>query len=274
MGAHQAFLNMRQNNTQQNTTVEPNGSRAASRFDIVKIADIAIRSDWQVRAKIDPTTVRRYQAIYKNEGKLPPIEIAKVDGALRLVDGWHRLEALQLLERDSVEANITEMSMSEARWAAASANLAHGLPLKPKEVRNVFRAFITARRHYRPNGRLKSYREMASELNGAVSYRTLNRWMELDHPKIAKEMSVQHGGENKDQYRDGRPPRPNEIGPLQAAAMSLDNALAEARGMSSEDRRVLLDYARRLLTRLEGLPQWTPEERQKGLHIMPVNDDF
>lgn len=265
---------MRQNNTEQNTSTNPTKTEKASRWDVIKIADIAIRGDWQVRTKIDPTTVRRYQAIYKNEGKLPPIEIAMVDGALRLVDGWHRLQALQLLERDSVEANITEMSMSEARWAAASANLAHGLPLKPKEVRNVFRAYITARRHYRPNGRLKSYREMAGELNGAVSYRTLIRWMEQDHPKIAKEMSMQHGGENKDQYHDGGPPRPNEIGALQVAAMSLDNALAEARGMSSEDRRVLLDYARRLLTRLESLPQWTPEERQKGLHMMPMNDDF
>ncbi|MHC4040791.1 ParB N-terminal domain-containing protein [Bradyrhizobium sp. 23AC] len=265
---------MRHNKTPQNTAAIPTETEKTSRWDVIKIADIAIRDDWQVRAKIDPTTVRRYQAVYKNEGKLPPIEIAMVDGVLRLVDGWHRVKALQLLERDSVEANITEMSMSEARWAAASANLAHGLPLKPKEVRNVFKAYITARRHYRSNGRLKSYREMASELNGAVSYRTLNRWMELDHPKIAKEMSVQHGGENKDQYHDGKPPQPSEIGPLQLAAMSLDNALAEARGMSSEDRRALLDYARRLLTRLESLPQWTAEERENGLHAMPANNDF
>lgn len=265
---------MRQDNTLQNTTGNPLEAQKASRSDVIKIGDIAIRSDWQVRAKIDPSTVRRYQAIYKNEGKLPPIEIAMVDGALRLVDGWHRLKALQLLKRDCVEANITEMSMSEARWAAACANLAHGLPLKPKEVRNVFNAYITARRHYRRNGRLKSYREIAGELNGAVSYRTLNRWMEQDHPKIAREMSVQHGGENKDQYHDGGPQPPNEIGPLQAAAKSLDNALAEARGMSSEDRRALLDYARRLLSRLESLPQWSCEERRRGLHATPVNDDF
>lgn len=265
---------MRKNSTQQNTSIDPSGTGKASRWEIIQIADIAIRSDWQVRNKIDPQTVNRYKAIYKNGGELPPIEIALVEGAFRLIDGWHRLEALRLLDRYDAEANITEMSMNEARWAAASANLAHGLPLKPKEVRNVFRSYITARRHYRSNGRLKSYREMAGELNGAVSYRTLNRWMEQDHPKIAKEMSVQHGGEDKGRYHDGGPPQPDQISPLQIAAMSLDSALAEARGMPSEDRRALLHYARRLLTRLEKLPQWTPEELAEGLDKRLENHDF
>jgi hypothetical protein len=265
---------MRKNSIQQNTSGDPSVAEKASRWDTIKIADIAVRDDWQVRAKIDLTTVSRYRAIYKNGGSLPPIEVAMVEGAFRLVDGWHRLEALQRLGHDSAEANITQMSMSEARWAAASANLAHGLPLRPKEVRNVFSAYITARRHYRPNGRLKSYREIADELNGAVSYRTLNRWMEKDHPKIAKEMSMQHGGEDKALYHDGGPPKPDTVTPLQVATGSLSNALAEARALSPEDRRELLSTARRLLERLEKLPQWTPEEREKGLHLEPENNDF
>lgn len=269
----QAFLNMRQNNTKQTTSIDPRAGKA-SRFDIIEIADIAIRNEWQVRDKIDLTTVNRYRNHYKNGGTLPPLDIALVDGVYRLIDGWHRLEALRLLERAAAEVNITEMSMNEARLAAALANTAHGLPLKPKELRNVFNAYIGTRHHYRANGRLKSYREMAADLNGAVSYRTLNRWMERDHPKIAKEMSMQHGGEDKGHYRDGGPPRPDQITALQVATTSLDNAFAEARGMPSEDRRALLDYAQRLLKRLETLPQWTAEEREKGLDKVPVNDDF
>jgi hypothetical protein len=98
--------------------------------------------------------------------------------------------------------------------------------------------------------------------------------MEKDHPKIAREMSMQHGGEDKAHYRDGGPPRPDTITPLPAAVESLDNALAEARALSPDDRRALLDHGRRLLMRLEAIPQWTPEERERGLHMVPVNNDF
>ena len=261
---------MRKNSTQQSTTTDPTETGR----DVIKIADMAIRDDWQVRNKIDPHTVSRYRTIYKNGGSLPPIEVARVDGAFRLVDGWHRLAALRLLERDDVEANITTMTMSEARWAAAAANLSHGLPLKSKELRNVFGAYITARRHYKPNGRLKSYRDMEADLNGLVTYRTLNRWMEKDHPVIAREMSMQHGGENKGHYRDGGPPTPPHITPLEAARASLDGALAEARALSAEDRRELLDHGKRLLRRLEGLTQWTPEEIAQGRDKEIENSDF
>ena len=262
---------MRKNSTQQDTEIDPTGTER----DIIKIADIAIRGDWQVRNKIDPSTVGRYRTVYKNGGSMPPVEVARVDGAFRLVDGWHRLEALRLLERDDVEANITTMTMSQAKWAAAAANLTHGLPLKPKELQNVFGAYITARRHYKSTGRLKSYRDMAADFNGLISYRTLNRWMEKDHPGIAKEMSMQRGGENKGHYRDGSPPKvPHHITPLQAAREGLDSALAEARALSTEDRRELLDHGRRLLRRLERLTQWTPEELAQGMDKEIENNDF
>ncbi|WP_019199329.1 ParB/RepB/Spo0J family partition protein [Afipia birgiae] len=265
---------MQKNSTEQNTRTCPIEPPKEPFTDIIKIADIAVRDDWQVRNKIDPTTVSNYKNIFKNGGSLPPIQVALVDGALRLVDGWHRLAALALLGRDTVEATIFVATMSEARWAAANANLAHGLPLKPKEVRNVFNAYITSRRHYKANGRIKSYREMAEDINGVVSYRTLNRWMEKDHPKIAKEMAAQHGGEDKALYHDGGPPKLDHITPLQAAAANLDNALAEVRSMSPEERRALIDYARRLLRKLETITQWSPQEVALGLPEVPVNNDF
>jgi hypothetical protein len=105
---------MRNNSTQQHTSIDPKAGKT-SRSDIIEIADIAIRNDWQVRGKIDLATVNRYRNYYKNDGTLPPLDIALVDGVYRLVDGWHRLEALRLLDRTTAEVNITEMSMNEAR---------------------------------------------------------------------------------------------------------------------------------------------------------------
>ncbi len=265
---------MRKKRTHKHPTSERKEPSKDTLQDTVNIADIAVRDDWQVRNEINRTTVNNYKNIYKNGGTLPPIQLALVAGALRLVDGWHRLEALRLLGQKVADATITEMTSTDARWAAVSANLSHGLPLKPKEVRNVFNAYITARRHYKANGRIKSYREMEADLNGVVSHRSLNRWMEKDHPKIAKEMSNRHGGDDKDHYHDGGPPKPDQITPLQAAEERLAQALAEARAMSPEERRELLTHARRLLGRLEAIPQWTPDEVSIGLHKQPENDDF
>jgi hypothetical protein len=265
---------MQKNSTEQNTqqrSVEP---LKGAFTDIIKISDIAVRDDWQVRNKIDAATVNNYKTIYKNGGALPPIQVARVDGALRLVDGWHRLEALKLLGQTDVDATIFDATMSEARWAAASANLSHGLPLKSKEVRNVFNAYITARRHYKTNGRVKSYRDMEADLGHRVSYRTLNTWMKKDHPKIAKAMAEQYGEGDKARYHDGDAPKPDTITPLRVAAASLDNALAEARSMSPEERRYLLDYAGRLLRKLETLPKWSEREVAMGLPFEPANGDF
>jgi len=270
-----AFLNMRKNSTENNNTSEANAPAKGTFTDTIKIADIAIREDWQVRNKIDRSAVNDYKNTYKNGGKMPPIKVALVGGALRLVDGWHRLEALRLLGRSDVDAVVTPMTMSEARWAAAIANFANGVRLKPKDIRNIFNAYITSRQHYKANGNLKSYRDIAADLNGRVNHRTVNRWMEVDHPKIAKAMSERYGGkEEMGRYHDGEPPKPDHITSLQVAMESIDNALAEARSMKPKDRRELLDHFRHSLDRLETLPQWTPEELEKGLHIEPSNDDF
>ena len=71
-GRFKAFLNMRKNSTQQNTASDPSRTRKGSWTDILKIADIAIRDDWQVRNKIDHNAVTRYRTVYKNGGSLPP----------------------------------------------------------------------------------------------------------------------------------------------------------------------------------------------------------
>lgn len=265
---------MRKNSTNKNTSGDRKEADRGT-FTTLKIADIAVREDWQVRNKIDHTTVNTYKNIYKNGGTLPPIRVALVGGALRLVDGWHRREALMLLGRTEVEAIVFEATMSGARWEAASSNLTHGLPLKPKEVRKVFNAYVTSRQHYKANGNLKSYRDMEADLNNRVSHRTLNRWMEMDHPKVAKAMSKRYGGsEEMARYHDGDAAMTDWITPLQTAIGNIDNALAEGRTMKPKDRRELLDHLRRATARLATLPQWTSEEIGEGLHVLPDNPDF
>lgn len=251
--------------TEQNTTSEPVQGTQGPITATINISDIAVREDWQVRNKLDQTTVNAYRAIYKNGGTLPPIQVAQVAGVPRLVDGWHRLAALKLLQIGTVDATIFPATMTEARWAAATANFTHGLPLKPKEVRNVFNAYITARRHYAADGWIKSYRDMEDDLGNRVSYRTLNNWMQKDHPKIAKAMAEQYGEEDKARYDEGdAPPPAYTITALDAAKASLDNVLAEARSMPPEDREALLAHAKDVLGGIVSAAPWVcpPPERE------------
>ncbi|SNT56457.1 ParB-like nuclease domain-containing protein [Tardiphaga sp. OK246] len=235
----------------------------------VKIADIAIRDDWQVRNKIDRATVNSYKGTYKNSGnssgQLPPVTLARVDGTLRLVDGWHRLRALELLGESTVEATIFDATMSEAKFAAAMANMAHGLPLKHGELRKVFNAYITTRQHITKAGRIKSYRDMQQDLNNRVAHKTIYNWMKKDHPKIAAKMAEQYRDEDKARYHDGGPPPQDTFSALAVAMANLDQALAEARSMSPEERGQLIAHAKGTIAGIEGAGPWT---------ITEANSDF
>lgn len=154
----------------------------------VRLRDLLLDRRFQVRRALDQGTINRYASIYKNEAPMPPIEVAVVKGVLVVTDGWHRVEALRSLGVAEVEARVEEMTDREALWRAARANLQHGLPLKAAEHRNVFRAYIRARQHL-DGRRLKSYREIASDLGGVRSHQTISNWMHRDFPRIAQEMS-------------------------------------------------------------------------------------
>jgi hypothetical protein len=154
----------------------------------VALRDVLVNPEWQVRTRLDAPTVRRYADIMARGQDFPAIKVARIGGNLFLVDGAHRMEAARLVGRIVIQAEIVEgLSEAEARWEAACANLCHGLPLKSKEHRAVFRAFVKAEKH-RKGRRYLSYRDMATELGGIRAHTTLRNWMQQDFPKIAKAM--------------------------------------------------------------------------------------
>ncbi|MFG1313347.1 ParB/RepB/Spo0J family partition protein [Xanthobacter autotrophicus] len=218
----------------------------------VDIADIITRADWQVRVRIDDATVRSYASIMRAGGDMPPVSIARIDGALYLVDGWHRLEATKLNGETFIEATVCDMSEEAARWAAARANLTHGLPLKPREIRSVFRAYVGSS-HHRDGVRFKSYRDIAADLAHHVQHTTVRNWMRQDFPAVFAAMG---GGEPAEEAGGARDIP--TISPLSRAKASLDQAVAEARRLSAEDRRALLEHLREAEKRLAEAAPWEP----------------
>lgn len=113
--------------------------------------------------------------------EFPPITLAHIDGSLYLVDGWHRVAAALTNNQYLVCADIFEMTFNEARWYPAKANTEHGLQLKSKELREVFRAFIETDRHLQGQ-KLMPYREIAKRIGKGFS--TIRNWMKADYPSL------------------------------------------------------------------------------------------
>lgn len=155
---------------------------------------IAFRPEFQVRGGLDDENVRRLRNAYTSEQPVPPVSLIRINGengdnsALVLVDGWHRVEALQRNGKHSVEATIEDGTYASAQWAAAEANLRHGLRLKSNELRGVFKAYMESGSYKRSNGSLKSYREMTRDMGGLRGHTTIRNWMKRQYPDIAAEI--------------------------------------------------------------------------------------
>ncbi|WP_449101938.1 hypothetical protein [Pseudomonas extremaustralis] len=182
----------------------------------VTIAQLCRSRDFQVRSKLCLHTVQRYATAIKAGQVLPPLQVALVNGVPCLVDGYHRAEALEFLGCVEAEAVITESTRDEAQWMAANANLTHGLPLKPRELREVFKVYMRTGRYKKGRGQWKSYREIAQDLGRP--HTTIRLWMEKDFKKLFNE----YGDANRRAKGDDsvRPPPPP--GDAKAAIDHLD----------------------------------------------------
>lgn len=213
----------------------------------VSISDIVLRSDFQMRFKHDQGIIRRYATAYRQGANMPPLKVAKIGKALVLVDGWHRLAALESLEHSLADVEIIPCTNErEALWLAASANLSHGLPLKAREMIPVFKAYIKAGKHRPYPDVFKSYREIAADLGGIVSYGTIRNWMKRYYPSIARRMS----------WKD-EPPKGDGCPDKRITTMKdttkeyLEMALAAFRGVESlEERQEILKEAERIVSEM------------------------
>jgi hypothetical protein len=168
----------------------------------VAIARLVRDKAYQIRRKLDYATIKKYADVYKSGKAMPPVTVALVNGMLVLVDGWHRVAALERIGRTEVEANITPNTEGEALWLAAQANLEHGLTLKSYEIRLVFKAYMKAKKNITGKHRLKTYREIAEDIG--KPHTTIRLWMIKDFPRIARKMGStdEYGGRGEPQRVD------------------------------------------------------------------------
>lgn len=92
-------------------TIGP-GTRAVSAAEgapktvTVRLEDIVLDPDLQVRHAMDEPTVRQYADAMRAGEVFPPIKVARPNGACLLVGGWHRVAAAKSLGRDAIDAIV------------------------------------------------------------------------------------------------------------------------------------------------------------------------
>lgn len=223
----------------------------------VPLDDILRDPQMQVRIKLDEETIKRYESIYAADNEMPPVKAALIGDALVLVDGWHRMAALERLGYATVQAEIIPASQRETFWLAAKANLEHGLPLKRREIREVFRAYIRARKHVLPGGDVKSYRDIAQDLGGLRRHTTIRYWMMKDFPKIARRMGGDDPAPGEKGGDEGGPRIGSPLTFAEVARNALQQALAAYHGiLDPKERGAVLAEAEDVLYEMRAKGNW------------------
>ncbi|MBU8913312.1 MAG: ParB N-terminal domain-containing protein [Spirochaetales bacterium] len=93
----------------------------------IRISSIKIDDGTQSRVTNDEETVKSYAAYIENGATLPPVIIFHHEGIYRLADGYHRVAAHKLLNRDVIQADIKEGDKRAAMFYSVGANTTNGL---------------------------------------------------------------------------------------------------------------------------------------------------
>lgn len=239
----------------------------------IRLDGLVLDPATQIRQETSAATVRQYRDAMRAGAVFTPITVAPVDPededkGFVLIDGWHRVAAVQALGGVTIDAVVvTGVSPNEYRWIAAEKNRTHGLRLTSADKREVFRAYVQAGRHRMENRgrRVKSAREMARDLQGIVSDRRIPVWMRQDFPKVYRAM--RGGGLEENPGSDfGRKDRDVIHAELAATALVQFKASFSAIRSKEQQRALLVEItkaaqdAAKVATGGRELPAVIPED--------------
>jgi ParB-like chromosome segregation protein Spo0J len=93
----------------------------------LKLSDISIDGDLQIRDAISDEAVADYYDVLRNGGKLPPVVVFYDSAKYHLADGWHRFHAHKKAGFATIDAEVRDGTKRDAQLYALGANDNHGL---------------------------------------------------------------------------------------------------------------------------------------------------
>lgn len=145
--------------------------------ETLKLDAIRTRPELQFRvAGLHPQHIKRLEAVLE-AGREPmePVRVARVNQALFLVDGHHRLEAHRRAGKATIAAKVARMSLQEARDHARTANTRHGKGLNRDDKLAIWASFVADGGHLDATGSPKTSRAIAADLGGIWSHETVRQ---------------------------------------------------------------------------------------------------
>lgn len=88
---------------------------------------VRIDGGTQIREKLDDAVVQEYAERMQDGAVFPPVIVVYDGENYWLADGFHRLHALKLLEREAIDCLVYEGTLRDAILVAVKANSTHGL---------------------------------------------------------------------------------------------------------------------------------------------------
>jgi hypothetical protein len=173
-----------------------------------KVSPSAIKRDKRFQPRVEGVSeslVNKYAWDMRRGDVFPPILVGKLPDGLYVLDGFHRLEAAQAAGLESISARIAPIREERAVWLAVEANATHGKNLTQKDKRHAFQRYCEIGLHLRPDGTIKSLRQMRAELHNIAHPTTLSNWLKLagivpsdDSENPVKEWSRDEGPQGPD----------------------------------------------------------------------------
>lgn len=92
----------------------------------IKICNIRTDGGTQPRAEIDIAVVAEYADDMARGDVFPPVRVVYDGSDYWLVDGFHRVQAAKKCSRQTIDSQITQGTVEDARWLSLAANARHG----------------------------------------------------------------------------------------------------------------------------------------------------
>lgn len=112
----------------------------------VRLDQLVLTNDLQVRVQLNPQMVREYAQIFRDvpeeQCTCPPITVYMHNASYVVADGFHRVTAAKQAGRTTLNAYIRQGTMDDAWIDAVTINLKHGMQYTVADRRKIVNWFL------------------------------------------------------------------------------------------------------------------------------------